>query len=85
MNAKTGTLQLDWRPPQDLPLVPKGAITETNLGKILNRVTAREKPAGYYFFESDFLPARHPPRGRGRHAAGQAGDYLGRGQTQRRA
>ena len=61
MNVKTGTLQLDWRPPQDLPLVPKGAITETNLGKILNRVTAREKPAGYYFFESDFLPpGTHP-------------------------
>ena len=33
--------------------------------------------------ESDFLPAGHPPRSRRRHAPGQAGVYLGRGQTQR--
>ena len=38
---------------------PKGVIT--NLAKILGRVTAREKPAGYYFLESDFLPVGTRP------------------------
>ena len=38
---------------------PKGVITD--LSKILGRVTAREKPAVYFFKESDFLPAGTRP------------------------
>lgn len=56
MNAKTGEQELDWRPPNE---VPKGIITD--LSKILDRITAREKPAIYYFKESDFLPAGTSP------------------------
>ena len=39
--------------------VPKGVITD--LAKIRGRVTAHEKPAGYFFLEADFLPAGTPP------------------------
>ena len=55
-NAKTGDLVLKWVPPD---AVPKGIITD--LSKILGRVTAREKPAVHYFFESDFLPVGTRP------------------------
>ena len=51
MNVKTGEWVLAWRAPE---AVPKDVIT--NLAKIRGRVTAREKPAGYNFLESDFLP-----------------------------
>jgi hypothetical protein len=56
MDAKTGQLLLKWVAPDK---VPKGIITD--LSKILKRVTAQEKPAVYYFFESDFLPAGTRP------------------------
>ncbi len=51
MNPKTAEWIVVYRPPK---AVPKGVITE--LSKIVGRVTAREKPAGYVFTESDFLP-----------------------------
>ncbi len=51
LNPKTGELVVKWVAPND---VPKGIITD--LSKILKRVTARDKPAVYYFLESDFLP-----------------------------
>ena len=56
LNPKTGELVLKWVAPND---VPKGIITD--LSKILKRVTARDKPAVYYFLESDFLPEGTSP------------------------
>jgi hypothetical protein len=55
-NPKTGELHLKWESPKDAAsAASKGAITD--LLKVFGRVTAREKPAGYFFKESDFLPA----------------------------
>ena len=51
MNPKTAQWVLVYKPPK---AVPKGVIIR--LSKIRGRVTAREKPAGYVFTESDFLP-----------------------------
>jgi hypothetical protein len=51
LNPKTGSLELKWVAPDK---VPKGIITDVS--KILDRVTAHEKPAVYFFKESDFLP-----------------------------
>jgi hypothetical protein len=56
MDTKSGQWALAWRAPD---AVPKGAITTPS--KIRGRVTAREKPAGYTFVESDFLPEGTPP------------------------
>ena len=56
IDPQTSQWLVDWKPPQE---VPKGAITE--LSKIRGRVTARDKPAAYFFSESDFLPVgTHP-------------------------
>ena len=52
LNPKTGELVVKWVAAERR--FPKGIITD--LSKILKRVTAREKPAVYYFLESDFLP-----------------------------
>ena len=52
MNPKTGARTEFWEPPKG---VPKGVITDWS--KIVGRVTKREKSAGYFFQESDFLPA----------------------------
>ena len=78
LNPKTGALELKWERRTDK--VPKGVITD--LSKIFGRVTAREKPAVYFFTESDFSAPGHPSRRGRRHAPGQAGVYLGRGETQ---
>ena len=56
MNRKTAELELKWVSPNS---VPKGIITD--LSKILGRVTAHEKPAVYFFKESDFLPQGTSP------------------------
>ncbi len=56
MNPKTGQWVLVWRAPE---AIPKDVITD--LAKIRGRVTAREKPAGYNFLESDFLPVGTRP------------------------
>ena len=56
MDPKTTEWVLDWRRPEE---VPKGVITD--MSKIRGRVTAREKAAPYFFYESDFLPeGTHP-------------------------
>jgi hypothetical protein len=56
MNVKTGALELKWVAPD---AIPKGIVAD--LSKILGRVTAHEKPAVYFFKESDFLPVgTHP-------------------------
>jgi hypothetical protein len=56
LNPKTGELLLKWMPPNE---VPPGIITDVS--KIVERVTAREKPAVYFFLESDFLPVGSSP------------------------
>ncbi|MGO8691932.1 MAG: hypothetical protein ACLQLG_20110 [Thermoguttaceae bacterium] len=51
LNPKTAQWVLVYKPPK---AVPQEVIIR--LSGILGRVTAREKPAGYVFTESDFLP-----------------------------
>ena len=50
-DPKTGQWASVYLPPKE---VPKGVILDVS--KILGRVMAREKPAGYAFKEEDFLP-----------------------------
>ena len=56
LNAKTGDFVLKWVQPDKVP-----SDLVMNVSKILNRVLAREKPAGYAFSENDFLPAGTRP------------------------
>jgi Flp pilus assembly protein CpaB len=50
-DPKTGQWLLAWRAPD---AVPKGVITD--MSKIRGRITARQKAAPYFFYETDFLP-----------------------------
>ncbi|MBV9125611.1 MAG: hypothetical protein JO112_19855 [Planctomycetes bacterium] len=53
LNPKTGILQVIYVPPQEVKL-NKDLVTTTD--KIFGRVVNHDKPAGYAFTESDFLP-----------------------------
>lgn len=55
-DPKTGELAVVYMPPQ---AIPKDAIL--NILKIRDRVLAQDKPALYYFKESDFLPEGSRP------------------------
>ena len=56
LNPKTGELEVKWYPPEEAR-----RLSELDITKVLGRVTAREKPAMYYFHESDFLPPGTSP------------------------
>jgi len=60
MNPKTGARTEKWESPKDVEnLRQLGVITDWS--KLVGRVTAREKPAGYFFRESDFEPVGTRP------------------------
>ena len=80
IDPKTGTWAVVWVDPRE---VPKDAIKD--MRKIYNRVTARDKPRAHRFQGKRPFARGLQARDCGRHAAGQARDYLGRCQTQGRA
>ncbi len=51
MNLETGEWTVQFLRPEE---VPRGVLT--NIADVRGRVTAKEKPAGFFFVEADFLP-----------------------------
>lgn len=56
LDPKTGEPVLKWYSPQEAR-----RHSELDIAKVLNRVTAHEVPAMYFFHESDFEPPGSPP------------------------